>query len=42
MINGIFDQPVKNDKEHMITFERLELVKEMITKLAVYWIVFIR
>ena len=36
MIDGqkFFDQPVK--KEHMIIFERLHLVKEMITQLVVY------
>ena len=26
---------------HMITFEKLQQVKEMITQLAVYWIIFI-
>ena len=35
MIDGklFFDQPVKMIKEHMITFEKLQLVKEMITNM---------
>ena len=33
---NLFDQPVKKIKEHMITFEKLQQVKKMITQLAVY------
>ena len=33
---SLFDQPIKNDEKHMITFEKLQLVKEMITELDVY------
>ena len=38
IINGrnFFHQPVKNDLKHMITLERLQLVKEMSTQLAIY------
>ena len=33
---NFFDQPIKNDiKKHMKTFEKLKLVKEMITQLFV-------
>ena len=31
-----FDQPIKNDLKHMITLERLQLVKLMITQHDVY------
>ena len=39
MIYGryFFHQPIKNDIKHMITLERLQLLKEMITQLDVYW-----
>ena len=30
------DQPRKNDLKHMITLERLQLVKVMITQLDIY------
>ena len=33
---NLFDQPVKKIKGHMITFEKLQQVKEMITQLVVY------
>ena len=37
MIDGrnSFDQPVKMMSEHVITFEKLQIVKEMITQLTV-------
>ena len=35
-VKMFFDQPIKMMKEHMIIFERLQLVKEMITQPAVY------
>ena len=37
MIDGrnFFDQPIKNDKEHIKTFKKLQLAKEMITQLVV-------
>ena len=36
MIDGenFFDQPIENDIKHMKTFEKLQLVKEMITQLV--------
>ena len=34
-----FDQLIKNDLKHMITFEKLQLVKELITQLVTYWII---
>ena len=38
MIYGrnFFDQPIKNDLKNMITLERLQLVKVMITEQDVY------
>ena len=38
MIDGqnFYYQPVKMIKENMITFEKLQLVKEMATQLVVY------
>ena len=35
-VQSFFDQLVKMIKEHMVTFEKLQLVIEMITKLVVY------
>ena len=37
MIDGrnYFDQPVKMMSEHVITFEKLQMVKKMITQLTV-------
>ena len=35
------EQSVKKILEQMITFEKLWLVKEMITQLAVYWAIII-
>ena len=35
-VKMFFGQPIKMMKEHMIIFERLQLVKEMITQPAVY------
>ena len=39
MIDGqnFFDQPTKMTKEHMITFQRLQLVMEMIVQLVVFF-----
>ena len=34
-----FDQLIKNDLKHMITFEKLQLVKELITQLVTYWVI---
>ena len=33
---NIFDQPVKNDLGHMVTFEKLQLVIEVVTQPVVY------
>ena len=37
MIDGkiFLDEPIKNEIKHMTTFEKLQMVKEMILELAV-------
>ena len=43
MANGqnFFDQTIKEEEKHMITFKKLQLVKEMIIQLVVYQIIVI-